>query len=116
MAKDCIWVNSSGYCEGPDGGVAGAAANTALYGCVACGGVGLERRRIEHAEPDVPISRPVQSGDGGGASAGFEAVRHDLSGTVHGAAATERRGIQKQLGDQLCGRFARETVNRARFR
>ena len=54
--------------------------------------LGLERRRLDDAEPHVPLSRPLPDRHGGGAGARPAALRHDLPGALHGAAAGQRGG------------------------
>jgi dipeptidyl-peptidase-4 len=63
--------------------------------------LGLERRGIEHAERDVPLSRRLQGRRVGCAGAGPAPLRHDLPGTLHGAAAGQRRGISDRIADQF---------------
>ena len=61
--------------------------------------VGLERRRDEYAQPDVPFAGPLQGRHGGRTGARSAPVRHNLSGAVHGAAAGEHRRLQTSIGD-----------------
>ena len=63
--------------------------------------LGMERRRLDDAEPALPLARPLQGRDGGRAGARPDALRHDLSGTLHGPAAGQRRRLQGRLADQL---------------
>ena len=63
--------------------------------------LGLERRRLEHAERDVPLSRRLQGRRVGRAGSRSAALRHDLPGTLHGPAAGQRRGLSRRLADQL---------------
>ena len=60
------------------------------------GGVGLERRRHQHAESDVPLARPVQGRHGGRAGSRSAALRHDLPGTLHGTARRRNAEGYKQ--------------------
>ena len=80
------------------------------------GGVGLERRRHQHAQPDVPLTRAVQSRDVGRAGARPAPLRHDLPGTLHGPAGRQHRGLQAGVGDQLRGRAQRQPADRPRIR
>ena len=75
---------------GRSGGGRADHARVALGGLHAHRRLGLERRRLDDAEPHVPLSRAVPDRDGGGAGARRAAVRHDLPGALHGAAAGER--------------------------
>ena len=65
-------------------------ARVAMGGLDSHRDVGLERRRVHHAQRDVPLPRPVSDRHVGRAGAGPAAVRHDLSRAVHGAAAGKR--------------------------
>jgi hypothetical protein len=63
--------------------------------------LGLERRRNEHAECDVPVPRRVLGRRGRCPRAGSKAVRHDLSRTLHGPAGAERRRLSRRVRHQL---------------
>ena len=63
--------------------------------------LGLERRRLEHAERDVPLPRRVSTSACRWRRCPTSALRHDLPGALHGPAAGERRRLQRRLADQL---------------
>ena len=50
--------------------------------------VGMERRRLDDAEPPLPLTRPLQGRHVRGARARPDALRHDLPGALHGPART----------------------------
>ena len=77
--------------------------------------LGLERRRIEHAERDVPVSGHLPRRRVGGAGAGPAPVRHDLPGALHGHARGQRRGLPGRVADQLCRATARAAADRPRL-
>ncbi len=62
------------------------ARDASVHRSRARGDLGLERRRLDDAEPDVPLSRRLQGRHGRRAGAGPAALRHDLPGALHGAA------------------------------
>ena len=70
------------------------AASHALHRSRSHRRVGLERRRLEHVERDVPFSRRLQGRRLGRAGARPAALRHDLPGTLHGPAAGQREGYR----------------------
>jgi hypothetical protein len=63
--------------------------------------VGLERRRLEHAEHDVPLPRRLHGRRGSGTGARSAPLRYDLSGTLHGHAAEQRGRLSHRLADQF---------------
>ena len=63
--------------------------------------LGMEWRRFEHAQRDVPVSGRLRGWRGRGTGSGSATVRHHLSGALHGSARGERRGLQDRLADQL---------------
>ena len=79
------------------------AATVSLHRRRSTGHLGLERRRIEHAERDVPVPRPLQGRRLGCAGSRSAALRHDLSGALHGAAARQRRRLPDRIADQFRG-------------
>ena len=76
--------------------------------------VGLERRRLEHAQLHVPLSRGLPGRCFGGTGARSEPVRHHLSRALHGHAAGQRRGLSHRVADQLCRRIEGTLADRAR--
>ena len=75
--------------------------------------LGLERRRLEHAQCDVSVSRCLRGGGRGRASPRSTAVRHHLSGTLHGPPAGQRRRLSCGFSDQFCGRPEGSPADRA---
>ena len=65
-----------------------------LYRRGPCRHLGVERRRVEHVERDVPLPRYLPCGRLRGPGARSNALRYDLSGTLHGLAARERGGYR----------------------
>ena len=71
----------------------GLAATHPFVDLTRVGGVRVERRRIDDAQPDVPVAGALQGRRVGRTGAGPGAVRLDLPGTLHGAAAGERSRV-----------------------
>ena len=65
------------------------------------GHLGLERRRHQHAERDVPVSRRLRRRRCRRAGSRSAALRHDLSGALHGPSEGQRRGLQARFRHQL---------------
>jgi dipeptidyl-peptidase 4 len=93
-AEDRAWKRGRAVVGGTNEGAEIADAKLFVPGCGSDRGVGLERRRIEHVEPDVSIAVGLQSGDERGAGCRSTVVRHDLSRAVHGAAAANPDGYK----------------------
>ena len=92
-----------------------ALAATHPYIDVARGRLGLERRRVEHAELHVPLSRRLQGRRFGRAGARSTAVRHDLSGTLHGSAAGQRGRLSHRITNQFRGRAEGQAARHPRI-
>ena len=75
---------------GPDRGGQGPARRAPLPRSRARRVLGLERRRLDDAEPPLPLTRPLQGRHVGRAGPRPDALRHDLPGAVHGPAAGQR--------------------------
>jgi dipeptidyl-peptidase 4 len=107
LEKGDLRRDPSGDCEGPKRGAGRVPAVASVRGFVARSAMGLERRRIEHVESDVPLPGSLPAGHGCGAGRGFAAVRHDLPGTLHGLAAAKCGRLPQQLGHKLRRRSQR---------
>jgi dipeptidyl-peptidase-4 len=57
--------------------------------------VGLERRRLDDAQPALPLARAVPRGDVGGAGGRPAALRHDLPGALHGTPGENAEGYRQ---------------------
>ncbi len=62
--------------------------------------LGLERRRLEHAPGDVPLSRRVPGRHGGRVGRRRAALRYDLPGEVHGPPARRFGRLRPRVGHQ----------------
>jgi dipeptidyl-peptidase-4 len=102
--------------EGTGSGGAGVRGFASVRGQRSDRRMGLERRRLEHLERDVPLSRRVQSRRVGRAGSGSAPLRHHLPGTLHGPAAGERRGLSGRLAHQLRRRLEGQVADHPRIR
>ncbi len=82
-------------------GVKALLARHTFLDASARGHLGLERRRLEHAQRALPLPRRVSRGRVGGAGARPDALRHHLPGTLHGATRCECRRLQAGLAHPL---------------
>ena len=63
--------------------------------------LGLERRRLQHSESNVPVARSVQSRHVGRSRPRPPSLRHDLPGTLHGPPHAKCRRLPQQFSDKL---------------
>ena len=78
--------------------------------------VGLERRRVQHAQLHVSLPGRVQRRRRRGPRARPAPLRHDLSGALHGPAAIQPRRLSPRLSDQFRRGPAGPSPDRSRFR
>ena len=116
VAQDHLWRGRRPRHGGSDRGGPGAAGLAHLPRPRARRVVGLERRRLDDAEPPLPLAGPLQGRHVRGAGPGPDALRHDLPGALHGPAERERGGLPEGLTHQLRRGPAREAAPRPRLR
>ena len=77
---------------------------------------GVERRRLDDAQPPLPLAGAVSHRDVRRSRRRPALLRHDLPGALHGAPAAERRRLSTRLTDHVREEPARQPAARPRLR